>query len=233
MHEDLARLEQLDTLDRDIAAHHTAIAKLAERLKDARAGAVTAKETHEGATTAVDDNDKAQKANTRRTREYEQRRDSAVRILEMGTGDPDAAERQRTSCLALIDDAETEMLELMEQADAHADALEAATTALAEAEAALTLAEREVPEQTTTLQAEIEDLTGRRTPLLDELPADIRSRYQAWRDRGKWAVARIERNACKACRMEIRPQHLTDLRKGRMEPCRGCHRWLIPDTVLA
>ncbi len=233
MHEDLARLERLDTLDRDIASRKTEIAKLAQHLADAEAGATAAASAHEAAAAAVTENDKAQKANNRRTREYEQRRDSAIRILEMGSGDPDAAQRQQESCEALIDDAETEMLELMEQADLMKAALSAAETAKRDAEATLEAAREEVPVKTAALEAEIADLEAKRPPVLAELPADIRSRYEAWRARNKWAVARIERNACKACRIEIRSQHLTDLRKGRMEPCRGCHRWLVPDMELA
>jgi len=232
VHEDLARLERLDTLDRDITAREKEIARLAEELAQAEVSAAGALEALALARAAVEENDQAQRANTRRTREYEQRKASAIRILEMGSGDPDAAERQRTSCEALIDEAETEMLELMEEADQRAEALSSAEQAQTEADAALQTARAEVPERTRALQAEIAELRERRPAVLGELPSDIRSRYEAFRARGKWAVAQIVRDACKACRMEIRAQHLADLRKGRIEPCHGCHRWLIPDREL-
>ncbi|MEN0062970.1 MAG: hypothetical protein AAGA48_12525 [Myxococcota bacterium] len=232
MHEDLARLERLDTLDRGVASRKTEIEKLAVRLTEARNAAKHAAAALEEAETKVSDNDAAQKANVRKTREFQQRMASAIKIMEMGAGDPDAAERQRTKCAALIDEAETEMLELMEAADEAEASRVAAQTAQAEAEATRVTAESEVPDHTQRLEAEIQDLLAKRPGLLAELPSDHRGRYEAFRARNKWAVARIERNACTACRMEVRPQHLTDLRKGRMEPCRGCHRWLIPDKEL-
>lgn len=233
MHEDLVRLDRLDGIDRAIASRKTEIEALATRLRDAHAAAEAASNDQDAKTADVEANTTAQRENTKKTREFQQRRASGVRILEMGSGDPDAAERQIAKCDELIDDAETEMLELLEQADDAQAALTAAQAAKGDADAALATAQTDVPQRTKVLEAEIEDLVAQRAPVLGELPHDIASRYEHFRSRNKWAVSRIERNACKACRIEVRPQHLSDLRKGRLEPCRGCHRWLVPDMQPA
>ena len=231
MHEDLERLDRIDRLDRGRAKRQAEVVKAQDNWERARAELAQKETARAACATAVEDNRAAQKALQRKIGEFVKRRTSAERLLASGQGDPEAAERQVDRCTALIDDVETEMLELLEAQDALQAALDAAEAEREGAAQHLAGLDDTVPEQVRTLEAEAARLATEQDALMAELPSDLASRYQAWRARKKWAVARVVRNACDACRMEVQPQHRSDLRRGRIAPCRGCHRWLIPEPV--
>lgn len=229
MHEDLERLDRLDRLDRDHFRQDLKTRTLRSEHEALRATLAEQAATLGTRRGAVDDNSTAQKGLQRKLNDYRNNRASAVRLLETGQGDAEAAQRQIDRCEALIDDAETEVLELLEQADTLEAQVVEASAAVEGSTERLAQLDVSVPEEIAQLQASMADLTEQRQALLAELPREIGSRYEHWRARNKWAVARIVGKTCDACRMEVQPQHRADLRKGRIAPCRGCHRYLIPE----
>ena len=228
MHEELELLDRLDRLDRSVAKRQTEIVAL-------RAGLIAATQTLTErqaalarATDAVAQNSAAEKAAQRLLTQHRGNRSSAVRMLETGQGDPEAAQRQLVGCEALIDDVETDVLELMEARDALLEGEAAAQAEMTTSEADVARRAEENPRVIGVLEAELAELAADRDGVHTALSRELSSKYDHWRGRDKWAVAREVRGACDTCRMEVHAQHLSDLRRGRIEPCRGCHRWLVP-----
>ncbi len=229
MHEDLERLDRLDRLDRDRFRQDLKIKELRSEHEALRATLGEQEAVLGARQGAVDENATGQRGLQRKLSDYRNSRASAVRLLETGQGDAEAAQRQIDRCEALIDETETELLELLEQADALEALVSEASAAVAASRERLAQLDGSVPEEIAKLQASMASLTEQRRALIDTLPRELVSRYEHWRARGKWAVSRIVGKTCDACRMEVQPQHRSDLRRGRIAPCRGCHRYLIPD----
>ena len=230
MHEDLARLAVIDQLDRSTD-------KTKRRRASARQAIADTRTAIEGATRAVaaaqelfDTNRSEERALHRRLEAARGHRGNALRLLETGQGDPEGAQRQLDKSSALIDELETEMLEVLEAQDGLSTSLEAAKSAqaakeahLAELEAAQPAIEEEV---TLALASDAEA----RAPVWSALDADLQQRYQDFRAKRMWAVSRIRDNACNACNKVVRQQHIADLKRGLIAPCMGCRRWLVlPD----
>ena len=228
MHEDLERLDVIDAADRQCARLQYKIAGLKQAVVDAEARVQDAMATKAGAEAAVKDSQTNERSLSRTLEQHRGNQASAMRLLETGQGDPEAAERQVQRCTVLIDEVETEMLELLERHDGLSATLQAATDDLEEAEGALVVITRDTPNKIGALQAEIKALREKRNTQFAGLPREIASKYDHWRGRNKWAVSRMVDNACDACQMEIQAQHRSDLLRGLLAPCRRCHRWLIP-----
>lgn len=226
MNDEQVALERLDALDRDIARIEGEIAAAAKRLADADAALTAATAAHVEARGRLDASRTDERANQRRIDEFRASRASATRILETGAGNADAAQRQLDRCDALIDEAETAMLELLERQDAIQAEVTRAEAALARATEVRTAAAAEVPVKRAALDAELAERTGQRAPAFEALPAELRNRYADFRARNRWAVAKVRDNACEACAMAVQPQMVVDLRRDRLVTCHGCHRWL-------
>jgi predicted nucleic acid-binding Zn-ribbon protein len=227
MHEDLVRLDRVDTLDRERWRRESEIHKQQSALADAEALVASRRAALAEREAERDANRKEERAIHRRLEEYRQRRASGVRMLEQGRGDPEAAQRQIERCDELIDEAETEMLERLEAADGLDEAVQAAQGGVDEASEQLAALQQTVPERVTALQAEIRSIAGDREGVFASLPGDIQSRYASFRGKRKWAVARVKGDSCDACRMKVAPQIIADLRRGLVVQCRGCKRWLV------
>lgn len=229
MHEVLALLVQIDERDRAIYALQRSVAKEQGLLDDAQTQAGRALEILGAADTALERSRKTEHELSRKAHMYKQRRASALRVLESGIGDISAAERQLEQCEAILDDTETDQLELMDRQDTERVAQAAATTALQAARAAVAAQEARVPPELARLQGEITAEQAARATVLAKLPRETRARYQTFQDKRRWAVAKVTNGACGACRMVVPAQQLADLKRGvPPEPCRGCHRWIVP-----
>ncbi len=228
MHEDLQHLDRLDTLDREHWKRESRIHQLRSELAETGATLAARQAALAQAEAALEANRVDEKAVQRKLTEYRGNRASATRLLETGMGDPEAAQRQVDRCDELIDDAETSVLELLQSRDGLTSTRDAAAAEVAETRDRVETLKRDVPAEVATLEGEMAGLVADRSTVFEALPRDIKSRYDGWRARRKWAVARIVRGACDACRMEVQSQHLSDLKRGLIVPCRGCHRWLIP-----
>jgi predicted nucleic acid-binding Zn-ribbon protein len=221
------RLARTDQLDRERGRQEAELAKARAALAEAEAALATATSGVAEAQALVDANRADERAAQRRLDELKQKHASAIRILETGAGDAAAAERQLENCERLIDETETAMLEVLEAQDHVKGTLAAAQERRATAEATAGRARTEVPPKVEELTAAIADLGGRVDAELAALPADIRKRYQALRAAGKWPVAHVKDGSCAACRMTVPPQKVTEVKKGRLEECNGCKRWLV------
>ncbi len=227
MHDDLVRLQRMDHHDRAASrASHAA-----EALRQARVDAEMAVSDAEAHAANLDvEAQELRKRELGAQRELEQARtyrDRATRALEQGLGDPDAAQRQLERTTEQIDDLETQLLERMEEADeltarrsAAAGAVDAARVALADL---LGTYDALLAEHQATAHQE----AGEVQALGDGLPAELRTRYQDFRHKRRWAVATIRDGACNACNKVVTQQHVTDLRRGLLKPCLGCSRFLV------
>lgn len=228
MHPELEHLARADRCDREIRDTDRALAEADEALALARDRVAEAEKT----LAALAEERAAQKAQERHfERElhlYQERRASALRALEGGGGDPEAAARQLQQCEQILDRTETELLHLLEEADTLVARCGQAETALEQARDELKRLEGEHPVRVAELRARREEAVRAREEELDAVDPQVRTRYETLRERKGTAVARVEGNACSACRHTVQPQHLADLRRGLMEPCRSCGRWLVP-----
>ena len=227
MHENLERLAELDRVDRDIAKRQRAIEQGNTSLAEAVKGVEACERTKAEVEATLADNRSQQLALQRTIKDHEANRDRAHKALEMGHGDPAAAERQVARTSELIDEAETEQLELLEAQDTHEAALATASEALDAARSAVTELEERVPAANAEHEAALDGLRQERASVVDALPKDLNRRYEDFRVRNKWAVAPIVDGACGACRMEVPAQQRADLARGLIEPCRRCYRWVV------
>lgn len=228
MHPELEHLARADGIDREIRATDAALRDADQALAEARDQV----DLKEKALAALTDERAAQRAEERRLERemhrYRDRRASALRVLEGGGGDPEAAARQLAQVDEILDRHETELLQLLEAADDVVERIARAESALAVAREDLARIEAEHPERTAELRARRDELVRARDQELAEVDPALKARYEVLVARKGTAVARIERGACSACRQTVQQQHLTDLNRGLMEPCRGCGRWLVP-----
>lgn len=221
------RLARTDRLDRERVRQEADLAKVRAALAEAEAALATTSSGVAEAQALVDANKTEERAAQRRIDELRQKRASALRILETGAGDASAAERQLENCDRLIDETETAMLEVLEAQDHVKGTLAAAQQRRAAADEALGRARAETPPRVAELSASIATLGAELDGELGALPADIRKRYQALRGAGKWPVAHVKDGSCASCRMSVPPQKVAEVKKGRIEECNGCKRWLV------
>jgi len=228
MHPDLVHLDAANQLDRQLLELKKQKRKLDAALAAAEKANIEAIAEHTRLRDEAAANAQRQHELQRSIEKYEARRQSAVRVLENGTGDPDAAERQVQGCSEQLDALETDLLECMENADSLATAVVSA--ARHEVEAAATLSELTEAHEPAiaALRSKFDSILPLRDAQLDELDRGTREKYILVRDRKGYAVAPIIAGGCKGCSMMLPNQQLADLRRGLLIPCRGCGRWLVP-----
>jgi predicted nucleic acid-binding Zn-ribbon protein len=163
-----------------------------------------------------------------KVRTYEHQRGMAIRALEQGAGTPEAAERQIEQCGRILDDAETTILQLMEDQERITEEIEAAELALSEVTRILESREREVPTQIAAHRSAYKDQKTLRDDAFGQLDPELQDRYEKLRKRRGSAVSIIKEKACHRCGRVVQPQHLGDILSGQLLPCHGCSRWLFP-----
>lgn len=228
MHQDLVLLAEVDRTDRVIDRIRKDKAAADASVVDARAAVKAAHAELERLTAELEATEKEQRENQRTLEKYEARKQSAERVLEGGGGDPEAAQRQLESVTQILDDLETRLLEGMERTETLTESIQAASGEVEAAKQALTAAEEQHPQTITALKAEYATVTGEREAAYSELDRSLQSKYDAVRQRKGHAVTRIENDSCRSCHRAVGAQHVTDLQRGLVIPCRGCGRWLIP-----
>jgi predicted nucleic acid-binding Zn-ribbon protein len=220
-------LDRIDRADRERARLLQDADRLRGALKEAE-GAVAARTAEEQAARAAFDALRTEeRAVERRIEELRDKRRSAVRVLETGAGDPAAAQRQVERCDALIDEAETQVLGLMDTVEAAKRASADATTRRAQAEQVLATASAEMPPRIESLSSQAATVGAAADADVAALPAELRNRYRGLREKGRWPVARAKGGKCDACSMTAQPQMVADLKRGRLIECQGCRRWLL------
>lgn len=227
MNVDLEHLSALDTIDRELD-------QLDQGLKAARdARQATSADLASLALAAAKlrgDRDASlarQKDAEVRIKGHRDRMRSAKQALETGVGNYQVAERQIEEYTRLMDADETVILEELDAQDRLASALADNERLAAAAKAKLADLDAKQPELDTTTAARRLELQAERATHLGALPLDLQNRYTALRGRGKRAIAKIVDGACGACSQHVQDQQRIEIHRGRIEVCRGCHRWLV------
>lgn len=231
MHEDLERIVAIDRLDRSSDQARRARAAAHQSQADAVAALAAAGDALAAAEAALEANRGAERALSRRLTDARQAQSRALRVLETGVGDPEAAQRQHDRSGALIDELETDMLEILEQQDTLVGARDAASQHQAATRQALAEAEAAVPPAEAAAEAVLTADASARAPLWSALPAELQQRYDDQRAKRRWAVARIREKACNACNTVVQQQHVADLKRGLIRPCMGCGRFIVPSDA--
>jgi uncharacterized protein len=229
MHPTLNILHEVGQYDDSLRHIGAERRRIAGRLETAQGKEVQAK-------AAVDDVDQKLRAAQDRERtlardiaQYTRSRKSALNVLEGGGGDPEAAQRQLSRCDGMIDEAETETLELMEQRDGLEVDRDAALTILAARTRDREAEQARGEARCVELDVEESRLSERRTTAILGLDKDAHRRYHDLMRRKGTAVAKIEKETCTACNTKMPGQQIADIRRGLIAPCRQCARWLVLD----
>jgi predicted nucleic acid-binding Zn-ribbon protein len=224
---DVEALDQIDRVDRERARLHLDAERLDAALAEAVTGATSRRAAEDAARAVTAGHRTEERAAERRIEELRDKKASATRVLETGAGDAAAAQRQVERCDALIDDAETQLLGLLDVIEAARKQLAAATAERARADHVLETARAEMPPRIADLRAREATAAAEVATRLSALPAELRARYSGLRDKGRWPVARVKGGKCDACSMTAQPQTMVDLKRGRLLECHGCRRWLL------
>ena len=230
MHPDLLRLAELSEADLELDRVGKDLTDARGAPAEAEAAENEAMRARDAAQAALDEARAREGALIRKLDAYRSRKAGALRVLETGAGDPSAAERQIEQCDAIVDESETELLYVMEELDTLRAALEDAEKALAQAGVARAEVDRESPGRVAALESEHASLQARRDALFAGLPHDLQQRYPLVRKRRRTAVAHVQKdNSCAGCRMQVGLQQVADIKRGLLENCRGCGRWLMAE----
>jgi predicted nucleic acid-binding Zn-ribbon protein len=234
MNEELRILAKLDADDRQIRSIEQAVVKINADIDHAATKLRKANAHRASIAESIAANKKEQHAHNHKIRLYQDRRASAVRILEQGSADPTTAERQITQCEAILDDTETLLLEALEARDTldtdEAQA-QASVTACEESLAGLRAA---APNALADNKVVLVQLRKSRNAEFAKLDTQVGKRYEAMVQRKGTAVSVVLNGACKTCQRVATQQIVSDIRRGLVVQCRGCHRWLVlPETTSA
>lgn len=228
MHPDLLHLAELNRVDLELDRVSVELEAARRASGEAATAQGEATRARDAARTALDEARTREGALIRKLDAYKSRKAGALRVLETGVGDPDAAEKQIEQCDTILDDTETELLYLMEELDRLRLGLDASERALTASGVSRADVDRESPARIAALEAEQAALQGRRDGLFAELPHDLKQRYPPVRKRRRTAVARVAADgSCSGCRMQVQLQQIADIKRGLVETCRGCGRWLL------
>ncbi|TNE91214.1 MAG: hypothetical protein EP330_06100 [Deltaproteobacteria bacterium] len=224
---ELDDITRLGALDEAIRAEERAVERANQRLADEEAAVKRA----EGVVSDLESQQRASRAAERaleaKLSQYGKQLQAALRSLETGIGNPEVAESQRQKTLALIDDAETEVLENIEHQEHLAAQHQVASTEAEEARAQRDAMSEKVGAELTERNGRLDQLRSERVPAVEALTGDLLGRYDALRAKKGSAVTTVDdQRCCTKCRMLAAAQQLSDIRKGRLETCRGCGRWI-------
>ena len=227
MHAELIAIAKLAEID----AERDQLAKGLAALEAARKSATAAEQ---GASTALEQARLAlgalvgaeQEANVRLS-EHRHRQEQAKRALAGAFGS-DAAQRQLEQSIALADQDETAILDVMMKQDGARVVVKDCERALAAAKVARAAVDERAPGESKALSAKLAAADAKRVPAAAALSKDLQFRYGEVQRKRKTVVANVVSDTCAACQMVVAAQHLSDLKGGRStDPCRGCGRWLL------
>jgi predicted nucleic acid-binding Zn-ribbon protein len=129
------------------------------------------------------------------------------------------------------DELDTAELEALEEQASLDDRLTAHLAAGATVAEAVTVAEAELAREVDEIDAELTDLRARREPLIDEVPADLRSTYDRKRAAFGVAVAALVGRQCQGCHLELSAAEIDTVKDEAaatgVTDCPECGRLLI------
>jgi predicted nucleic acid-binding Zn-ribbon protein len=129
---------------------------------------------------------------------------------------------------AAISDAETKILEAMEQIESARTALERARAAAKGSEDRVAQQERVFAERETSLDQTLGNLRRDRAALVGGVEAPLLQRYDRIVVRRRPAVAIADKGKCLGCHVSLPPQVVLELRRGvGLHTCGNCQRILV------
>ncbi len=189
-----------------------------------------AAEALEAARVALDGVRTEERRVMRKLDSYRKRVSTTRTMIDTGKA-PDyrLAEQQLRSCILIVDDLETEALELMEQRDDAEQVAEAAQQAFDAAEDASTRAVVRERDRIPAIDRELEDLDLARPALQEALTHEHRGPFRTLRARNRSAVATLRDGACSVCNYASPSQVVNEIEgHTRVHTCRNCGRFLLP-----
>lgn len=228
MHEDALKLHELwrKDLARDklLEESRGLKAKIADRSEAAEASAKKL--------SACTDNlarlkGKEREAN-RKAETYTKRRDAAQRSIDQGLAtDYEAAEGQVRQCSEILDEVETQQLELMESIEEASELLKRTEMTLALNRSQAEAAQKAYDDRYPTLKAEFDQATAVRNAAREDIWKDLLQRYDELRKKRRPAFADIRDKSCTGCNVQINATDLsTHRRAAELVTCRQCGRLL-------
>ena len=221
----LLRLSELDTvlskLARTVVATERAIVKQSSHLDDLERQ-ITASQKKE---TLLHE---AEQSYNRKMRRYQSMIETGNTALERGLGDAASALKQVEQCSTILDELENQLLELFEQQETLATTLVTTTQASAQAKQEFPALQEQTKLQLTELATQQQLHATERKRVRATMNIEFLERYDLMRSRKGSPVAHIQNNACQICNQTVAQQQIHELRRERLEICRGCSRWLAP-----
>ena len=143
--------------------------------------------------------------------------------------DLEALEQEATHAREVLEQQNTELLELSVQAEESQNKRDTLETELSDLRAAWQVRQAELQDQVKRCTTEEETVSTQRKDLVATLDPSEVQRYEGLRRaKGGVAVAKVERGLCQACRMSLPTQQQQRVRIGRQTVlCSSCGRMLI------
>ena len=140
------------------------------------------------------------------------------------------AEQQLRACLQIVDELETEALELMERRDDAEQVFEQAQSRYDRALAAAKLAMVRERDRIPAIDRELEDLDLARPALREGLAREHRAPFKTLLARKRSAIATLKSGACSLCNYGAPSQVVNEIEgHSRVHTCRNCGRFLLPE----
>jgi len=168
------------------------------------------------------------KALQRRLDQYTRTVKTTRDLIDSGRApDFQMAVRQLQQCEQIVDELETELLELFESIEASEASLNTAQQCASEAGEARKRAEQRASDQMTPLSTQLDAASEQISLRRQDVPLDLLEWYDRLRADERVPISEIREQACSACRIQPPNQMLREIRNGkRVHRCRNCSRFL-------
>lgn len=145
-----------------------------------------------------------------------------------------ALQTQIDQAKAAAGELETQILMLMDDAEAAVREEKAETAKLKQVEARIEEQVKVLEARKAELQRKLEEVQAKRGVIGAEVPADLISQYDQIRKRRQGvALAKVAGNMCGVCHITLRPQSVVNLAKGALVTCDSCQRILYQTAAEA
>lgn len=170
-----------------------------------------------------------ERAKTRELEDYQGRKAQTQRLIDSGTPNYTAAERQLQQCNTILDGLETDLLGLMDEIDTHTTARAANEKALKKAqeeqEAASSAKKAREPEIRATIATLLQD----REAAWKVFPGPWQGHYLDLRRKKRAALVNVEEETCTTCRIKVPAQRIVEVQLDRtVHTCPGCLGFILP-----
>lgn len=160
---------------------------------------------------------------------YQKRVRETRRMIDEGRA-PDflMAERQVESCVTIVEQVETRLLEIMEELDQIHAKSERLKTESASLSRTVETRSRELQEQVERTHLELERLQGERKALEANVTVEHLERFRMLRRQGRAVLSLIKDGSCTSCNFMVPSQVFLEIQRNtRIHVCRHCGRFFV------